>query len=359
MSDIVVPKWVKKQWWKYLAVGLLIYVLIGGLAIPLSPGLDVVTPSFFYADSTTTFQLKGENTHFKSGDNTQVFIKAGSQYFCVEEVQIVDEKTLLFSFSFNQITAEKNSDNNFDVIVNNDEDGTIALRESLLLIDSESQDSSYVKQPCEVAVKNNLYQGFSFPYREILYESIRNTFYHVPMWFGMQLILILSLIYSIRYLRKGNLVDDVIASQAVNVSLLCGVLGLLTGMIWANYTWGAPWTNDPKLNGAAVGVLIYFAYIVLRGAIQDPQKKARISAVYNVFALVVFVLFIFILPRITDSLHPGNGGNPAFSKYDLESNMRMFFYPAVIGWTLLFVWILTICVRLRLLELKKEENENE
>lgn len=357
MSDMTFPKWLKKQWWKYLAVGLLIYVLIGGLIIPLSPGLDTVTPSFFYADSVTVFQLNGENSHFISGGNTQVFVKAGSQYFCAEEVQLVDEKTLLFSFSFNQLTAEQNKDNNFDIIVNDDKDGTIALRESLLLIASSVQDTTPVKQPCEVTVQNNLYQGFSFPYREILYESIRNTFYHVPMWFGMQFILILSLVYSIRYLRKGNFADDVMASEAVNVSLLCGVLGLLTGMIWANYTWGAPWTNDPKLNGAAVGVLIYFAYIVLRGAIQDPQKKARISAVYNVFALVVFVLFIFILPRITDSLHPGNGGNPAFSKYDLESNMRMFFYPAVIGWTLLFVWLLAVRIRIRALELKNEENE--
>lgn len=352
-----VPKWVKQQWWKYLSVVFLVYVLIGGMTVPLSPGLDNVSPSLFYTDSVTVFHLSGVNTHFKSGENIQVFIKAGSQYFCAENVTVVDEQSLSFLFSLNKVTADAYNDSNLDVIVNNDRDGTIALRETLLLINSDKQASVDLKQPCEVAVTNNLHEGFAFPYREILYESIRNTFYHVPMWFGMQLILLLSLLYSIRYLLKGDLIYDVIASQAVNVSLLCGVLGLLTGMMWANYTWGAPWPNDPKLNGAAVGVLIYLAYIVLRGAIQDTQKRARISAVYNIFALVIFVLFIFILPRITDSLHPGNGGNPAFSQYDLESHMRMFFYPAVVGWTLFFGWILTLCIRIRLLEIKKEENE--
>ena len=82
-------------------------------------------------------------------------------------------------------------------------------------------------------------------------------------------------------------------------------------------------------------------------------QRARISAVYNIFAVVIFTLFIFIIPRLTASLHPGNGGNPAFSKYDLDSHLRLFFYPAVIGWILLSCWILSILVRLRLLQLKK------
>jgi heme exporter protein C len=105
-------------------------------------------------------------------------------------------------------------------------------------------------------------------------------------------------------------------------------------------------------------VLIYVAYIVLRGAIPDTIKKARISAVYNVFAIVIYILFIFIIPRITDSLHPGNGGNPAFSKYDLDSHLRLFFYPAVMGWVLLFLWLTTILVRIRFIETKIEDNED-
>ena len=59
------------------------------------------------------------------------------------------------------------------------------------------------------------------------------------------------------------------------------------------------------------------------------------KAIYNIIAFVMMIVFIGVLPRMTDSLHPGNGGNPAFGNYDLDSNMRMVFYPAVIGWILM------------------------
>ena len=123
-------------------------------------------------------------------------------------------------------------------------------------------------------------------------------------------------------------------------------------MIWANFTWGAPWPNDPKLNGSAISTLMYLAYIVLRSSIDESQKRAKISAIYNIFAFPIMVVLLFILPRMTDSLHPGNGGNPGFNSYDLDSNMRLVFYPAVIGWILLGVWISNIRYRIRLIQNK-------
>jgi heme exporter protein C len=123
-------------------------------------------------------------------------------------------------------------------------------------------------------------------------------------------------------------------------------------MLWAQFTWGKYWSGDPKQNGTAIGMLIYLAYIVLRGSFSDDQMRARISAIYNILAFPAFIAFIYILPRLTDSLHPGNGGNPAFNKYDLNSTMRMVFYPAVIGFTLLGIWITELKVRLRMAENK-------
>ena len=90
---------------------------------------------------------------------------------------------------------------------------------------------------------------------------------------------------------------------------------------------GAGWVNDPKLLGAAVGLLLYLAYFVLRGSIDDMDRRARVASVTNIMFYAIFVPAIFIVPRLTDSLHPGNGGNPAFSSYDLDNNMRMVFYP--------------------------------
>jgi heme exporter protein C len=98
--------------------------------------------------------------------------------------------------------------------------------------------------------------------------------------------------------------------------------------------------------------LFYFAYFILRNSIDDDQKKARISAIYNVFSYVMLIVFLMVLPRLTDSLHPGNGGNPGFGKYDLDSTMRMIFYPSIIGWSLLGWWMVTLKVKI-----KKIKNE--
>ncbi|WP_019987759.1 cytochrome c biogenesis protein [Rudanella lutea] len=193
------------------------------------------------------------------------------------------------------------------------------------------------------------------PRQPILNESIRNVYFHVPLWFGMVILLLTAAIFSGRYLRSGNPEHDRVAVEFTNTALVFGLLGCLTGSIWANFTWGEPWPNDPKLNSVAVGMLLYLAYVILRGSFDDEQRRARISSVYNIFAFAVFIPLIFIVPRLTDSLHPGNGGNPAFGQYDMDNQMRMVFYPAVIGFTLLGVWITEIRVRTRRIEAYLEE----
>ncbi|MBG8554266.1 cytochrome c biogenesis protein [Hymenobacter guriensis] len=188
------------------------------------------------------------------------------------------------------------------------------------------------------------------PRLAILNETIRNLYFHVPMWFGMTIILTASVVYSIRYLRNPSERLDTLSHGFAQTGILMGIVGLATGSLWARYTWGTWWTNDPKLNGAAIAMLIYGAYLVLRSSFADEQQRARVSAIYNIFAFAAAMPLFFILPRLTDSLHPGAGGNPAFAKYDLDSNMRLVFYPAVLGWTLLGVWITQLSVRLTLLK---------
>ncbi|MFC6996064.1 cytochrome c biogenesis protein CcsA [Rufibacter roseus] len=194
------------------------------------------------------------------------------------------------------------------------------------------------------------------PRLAILNETIRNLYFHVPMWFGMILILLVSVVYSILYLRNPLVKHDIVAVQAANVGILFGVLGIVTGMEWAKFTWGEYWSNDPKQNGAAIGLLIYFAYLILRGSFQDHQQRARISAIYNIFAFAALIPLLFILPRLTDSLHPGNGGNPGFNAYDLDARLRAVFYPAVLGWTLLGVWMVSVRARLEVLKQQLYEN---
>ncbi|CAN1498337.1 ccmC, heme exporter protein CcmC [Spirosomataceae bacterium] len=194
------------------------------------------------------------------------------------------------------------------------------------------------------------------PRQPILNETIRNVYFHVPMWFGMMALMISSLTYSIKYLRQGQIQDDVYAVEYANVAIVFGVLGFITGSIWGNYTWGDPLPKDPKIIAVEVGLLIYSAYFVLRGSFEEEQKKARLSAVYNIFAFASFMPLVWILPRLTDSLHPGNGGNPAFGKYDMDSNMRMVFYPAILAWILVGVWVASLRIRIKLLNNHLQEN---
>lgn len=209
-----------------------------------------------------------------------------------------------------------------------------------------------------VIVLYTLIAGFLFtvPARVILHESIRNVYFHVPVWFAMIVLFSISVYFSIKYLRTGNEQFDLVAVESINTGILFYVFGLVTGMLWAKFTWGEAWSGDPKQNSAAIAFLIYCAYLVLRSSVEEEQKRAKISAIYNIFAFPIMIVLLFILPRLTDSLHPGNGGNPAFGKYDMDNQMRMVFWPACIGWILIGVWIATIRYRIRTLENKFLDN---
>lgn len=205
------------------------------------------------------------------------------------------------------------------------------------------------------------------PRLPLLQETIRNLYFHVCMWFSMMILFTVSVVYAIRYLRTLLPKYDRASRLYAGTGILFGLLGYSTGAIWASYTWADPniplldsfstIARDPKLIGAAVALLVYAAYMVLRDSINDIDKRARISAVYNVFAFVLLFPAIWILPRILPSLHPGNEGNPALDvKNDISSSMRIVFYPAVLGWTLLGVWITQLKIRLKKLEDKQFES---
>ena len=202
---------------------------------------------------------------------------------------------------------------------------------------------------CVILLFYTVIAGFLLPVPElpILNETVRNLYFHVTMWFAMITHMVISIAYSIKFLTNSELKNDMKAEQYSQTGMVFGVAGLITGMIWAKFTWGAFWVNDTKLNGVAAAMLMYAAYFILRNATDVENKRAKLSAVYLVFAFPLMMAFIFILPRMTDSLHPGNGGNPAFGQYDLDNNMRMVFYPAIIAWTLLGLWITTIRIRIK------------
>jgi heme exporter protein C len=212
-----------------------------------------------------------------------------------------------------------------------------------------------------VLIGYSIFAGFltDVPALPIINETIRTLYYHLPMWFTMFTLYTISVVYSIKYLSKSQIKDDLVAVESVNVGIVFCFFGLVTGMIWGNFTWGDPWPNDPKLNGSAIATLMYLAYLVLRNALEEEQKRAKISAIYNIFAFPVMIVLMYILPKTTDSLHPGAGGNSGFGQFDMEGHMRLVLYPAAIGWILFGVWLLTLRYRVRKIEYQKHNIDNE
>jgi len=212
---------------------------------------------------------------------------------------------------------------------------------------------SWWKIVCVILLLYTVIGGFLFsvPAREILHETIRNLYFHVCMWFGMMILFTTSVVYAIKYLRTQNLRYDIYSVNFAKVGILYGILGYSTGTVWASYTWteyasSTQIFSEPKLLGAAIALLVYFAYLVLRGSLTDMDKKAKVSAIYSIFAYVMLFPSIWILPRLLDSLHPGKEGNPALNFNDLDGRLRIVFYPAIIGWALLGVWITSLKIRL-------------
>ncbi|MEP7374170.1 MAG: ABC transporter permease [Chitinophagaceae bacterium] len=196
-----------------------------------------------------------------------------------------------------------------------------------------------------------------------LEETSRNLFFHVGMWMAMMTLFTVSVVNGVKYLRTLNIKYDIYSRQYATMGILFGLLGYATGTIWMSYTWADPnnrlfqsfsaLAREPKLIGTAIALLIYFAYMVLRDSITDMDKRARISAVYNIFAYAMLFPTIWIMPRLLPSLHPGQEGNPALNFKDVSSTMRIVELPAFVGWALLGVWITTLKIRISLLKEKK------
>ena len=341
------------SWWKLLSVILLLYVLIAGFLVPLKPGIINLTPFNIKSSSTTKLSIQGYNTHFKTGETTlQAWLKIDSvNGYKATNIQVLDETHLIADFAIGDITGESRD---ATLLVTNDVDQTALLPSAVRISkDETAQVGTNLRLQKLPYSEFGTKKGFLFPFRSILYETVRNTFFHVSIWMSMFALLLVGLFYSIKYLIKPDIHSDITASSFNLIAIVYGMIGLATGSVWAKFTWGTWWTTDIKLNMAAVSMLIYLAYTLLRAAIDDVDKRAKLSSIYSIFAFVAMIPLLFVLPRMTSSLHPGNGGNPALGGEDLDNTLRMVFYPAIIGLFLFGMWIATIRMRIETLFYKK------
>ena len=335
-------------WNGFLGIGLVLlaYTFWMTFTVPLGPGIEkgemVGIPRLDTANHELTYKVDIQTlyTHFESS-STNAFIRRGENRIAANPVDILNDEHLQFEVTLPQ----RVSGQNWIVVLNDSLDGTMD-------IDMDFADPRLILDPNQDARQDGLKlhkapeKGFQFPFLPRLYESIRNLMLHVPMWFTMFLLMGISFVASILAVGPNASKDwDLRAVASVKVGIWFGMLGLLTGSLWARFTWGAWWVSDPQLNGAFVTVLAYAGYLILRKSVEDDELRARLSGVYNLFAFCLLVVLLMVMPRYTDSLHPGKGGNPGFNSYDLDNALRLVFYPAVVGWMLLGTWMYSLSLK--------------
>jgi heme exporter protein C len=349
-----------KLWWKLLCVPILLYVIIVGLSVPLSPGITSMSQYTAYTGQTFTVSVATYNTfHTKAKEVKARLRKDTSLFIAAQNVKVIDDNNIEVTFSIPTFLPSSKKQERFSLDVDNDFDGYGTLPGKFIIKQNNIDSIVGAKVWKNTNFGNLNKRGTNFPFRGLLFETIRNTFFHVPLWFGMLFLFLGATGNSFMYLRTQDQDRDRRAEVMTMVGLVFGLLGIVTGMLWAKATWGTYWTwKEIKLNMTAIALLIYFAYFVLRNAFDDLEKRARIAAVYNMFAFVAALILINVIPRMTDSLHPGSGGNPAFGSEDMDNTLRMVFYPAIIGWTLLGFWIATIYYRALNIEEKYLERED-
>ena len=349
----------KYIWWKLVSIFILIYVFVFGLLTPLKPGVESVTMSTVKAGDSIVLGINGYNTSFDLASSNRIWLKLDNEHAIEAQTTITENSThISAAFAIPQYLPTDREVMEATLVVDNDSDGAFAYPAAVFI--SQQNINPELGKSLWNATPKDLHATpfMNFPYRNILGETIRNTYFHVPLWFGMIILFIFSGWHSGMFLRTRNRIHDHKAVAYTNVGILYGLLGLITGAIWAKNTWGQYWSFDVKQNMAAISVLIYAAYFVLRGSFEDAEKKGRISATYNIFAFFAMIPLLFVIPRLTESLHPGNGGNPAFGSQDLDNTMRMIFYPAIIGFTLFGGWMAQLLWRTEAIREKVLEKNN-
>jgi heme exporter protein C len=190
--------------------------------------------------------------------------------------------------------------------------------------------------------------GLTEPAKGFPGETSRIIFFHVPQAWVATLSFLLSLIGSVLFLAKKHAAADHLALAAAELGFVFCLLATATGSLFAKVTWGSYWNWDPRETSIVLLLMIYGAYFALRSAVPDAEKKRRFAAVYAILAFVTVPFLVFIVPRITLSLHPEDTMNPA--KPGMDPATLKVFLGSMIAYTGLYVWMLRLRMRVLALE---------
>ena len=185
-------------------------------------------------------------------------------------------------------------------------------------------------------------------------ETSRIIYFHVPCAWLCVLAFFMTALFSVRYLLKKDMTLDVKASLSAQLGLLFCLLATISGAIWARFAWGAFWNWDPRQTSIFLQLLIYFAYFSLRGSIGETEKRATFSSAYAILAFLTVPFLIFIVPRITPSLHPSDTVIGKEQKFNMGPVVRWIFFSSLAGFTLLYYYLYRLGAKIKVAELNRK-----
>ena len=187
------------------------------------------------------------------------------------------------------------------------------------------------------------------PLVPVLGATTRVFYFHFPAAIVTCIALAWSLLHSILYLMRRDLKHDDTAAAAAQLGILFCVVATISGSLWAKAMWGSYWNWDPRETSIFFLLLIYAAYLALRGAVEGTERRARLSAIYSCIAFVSVPFLVFIVPRLYFSLHPDPLLNTR-GKPDMDGRILLCAAALVAGVAALFFWIVSLVVRVERIE---------
>ena len=180
---------------------------------------------------------------------------------------------------------------------------------------------------------------FVVPPAEGLGNLVRIAFLHIPAAWVSVIAFFMSAWWAAAYLRRGNIRDDARSFSSARLGFVFTLLATVSGAVFSKLTWGAYWNWDPRQTTILVLLLIYGAYLTLRAAMEEYNRRARVSAVYSLFSFLTVPFLVFIVPRLFFSLQPtpvlnGNGS------VDMDPVMLVTLFAAAADATLIYIWLL-------------------
>jgi heme exporter protein C len=172
---------------------------------------------------------------------------------------------------------------------------------------------------------------FVAPDEKTMHAVQRIFYFHLPSWIAMFSALCVVFYANVAYLVTKKRKFDALGVSGVEVGVMCCTIGLITGPLWARPVWGIWWTWDARLTTTFILWILYVSYLLLRGLLEDPEKKATLSAIFGIFAFLDVPL-VYLSNRLWRTQHPqpviaggnGSGLDPLMGKVLLLCVVAVF-----------------------------------